>query len=188
MEVLLLGMNPGPFGMVQTGVPFGEIAAVRDFLGLRGDVRQPAAVHPKRPIEGLACKRAEVSGRRLWGWVRDRFGAPDAFAARFFVANYCPLAFLGESGANLTPDKLPKAETAPLFAVCDRLLRAVVAELRPQWVVGVGAFAEARARAVLGDAVRIGRIPHPSPASPAANRGWEKLADAAFAELGIAVP
>jgi single-strand selective monofunctional uracil DNA glycosylase len=187
-EVLLLGMNPGPFGMVQTGVPFGEIAAVRDFLGLRGDVRQPAVAHPKRPIEGLACKRAEVSGRRLWGWVRDRFGAPDAFAARFFVANYCPLAFLGESGANLTPDKLPKAETAPLFAVCDRLLRAVVAELRPQWVVGVGAFAEARARAVLGDAVRIGRIPHPSPASPAANRGWEKLADAAFAELGIAVP
>ena len=187
-EVLLLGMNPGPFGMVQTGVPFGEIAAVRDFLGLRGDVRQPAAAHPKRPIEGLACKRAEVSGRRLWGWVLDRFGAPDAFAARFFVANYCPLAFLGESGANLTPDKLPKAETAPLFAVCDRLLRAVVAELRPQWVVGVGAFAEARARAVLGDAVRIGRIPHPSPASPAANRGWEKLADAAFAELGIAVP
>ena len=187
-EVLLLGMNPGPFGMVQTGVPFGEIAAVRDFLGLRGDVRQPAAAHPKRPIEGLACKRAEVSGRRLWGWVRDRFGAPDAFAARFFVANYCPLAFLGASGANLTPDKLPKAETAPLFAVCDRLLRAVVAELRPRWVVGVGAFAEARARAVFGDAVRIGRIPHPSPASPAANRGWEKLADAAFAELGIAVP
>ncbi|MBM3974322.1 MAG: single-stranded DNA-binding protein [Planctomycetes bacterium] len=187
-EVLLLGMNPGPFGMVQTGVPFGEIAAVRDFLGLCADVRQPAMAHPKRPIEGLACKRAEVSGRRLWGWVRDRFGTPEAFARRFFVANYCPLAFLGVSGANLTPDKLPKAETAPLFAICDRLLRAVVDEVRPAWVVGVGAFAEARARAVLGDAVRIGRIPHPSPASPAANRGWEKLADEAFAGLGIAVP
>lgn len=187
-EVLLLGMNPGPFGMVQTGVPFGEVAAVRDFLGLRGEVRRPATMHRKRPIEGLACRRAEVSGRRLWGWVRDRFGTPDAFAARFFVANYCPLAFLGESGANLTPDKLPKAETAPLFAICDRLLTAVVESTRPQWVVGVGAFAEARARAVLGERVRIGRLPHPSPASPAANRGWEKLADEAFAALGIAVP
>jgi single-strand selective monofunctional uracil DNA glycosylase len=187
-QVLLLGMNPGPFGMVQTGVPFGEVAAVRDFLGLSAAVRQPKSSHGKRPIEGLACKRAEVSGRRLWGWVRDRFGSADAFARRFFVANYCPLAFLGESGANMTPDKLPKAESAPLFAICDRLLAAVVEELAPEWVVGVGAFAEARARAVLGDAVRIGRIPHPSPASPAANRGWEKLADDAFAALGIAVP
>jgi single-strand selective monofunctional uracil DNA glycosylase len=187
-EVLLLGMNPGPFGMVQTGVPFGEVAAVRDFLGLGAVVRQPAKTHPKRPIEGLACRRAEVSGRRLWGWVRARFGSPDAFARRFFVANYCPLAFVGESGANVTPDKLPKAESAPLFAVCDRLLADVVAATRPQWVVGVGAFAEARARAVLGDRVRIGRIPHPSPASPAANRGWDQLADAAFAQLGIEVP
>lgn len=187
-QVLLLGMNPGPFGMVQTGVPFGEVAAVRDFLGLSAAVRQPKSSHGKRPIEGLACKRAEVSGRRLWGWVRDRFGSADAFARRFFVANYCPLAFLGESGANMTPDKLPKAESAPLFAICDRLLAAVVEELAPEWVVGVGAFAEARARAVLGDAVRIGRIPHPSPASPAANLGWEKLADDAFAALGIAVP
>jgi single-strand selective monofunctional uracil DNA glycosylase len=120
--------------------------------------------------------------------VRARFGSPDAFARRFFVANYCPLAFVGESGANVTPDKLPKAESAPLFAVCDRLLADVVAATRPQWVVGVGAFAEARARAVLGDRVRIGRIPHPSPASPAANRGWDQLADAAFAQLGIEVP
>jgi single-strand selective monofunctional uracil DNA glycosylase len=184
-EVLLVGMNPGPFGMVQTGVPFGEVEAVRSWLGLRGTVRQPAKVHDKRPVQGLACPRSEVSGRRLWSWAAHRFITPQRFLQRFFVTNYCPLAFVSDTGANLTPDKLPKAETAPLFRICDRLLAQVVESLRPKWVVGVGAFAEARARAVLGDAARIGRIPHPSPASPAANLGWEKLADAAFAELGI---
>lgn len=191
-QVVLLGMNPGPFGMVQTGVPFGEVAAVRDWMGLQGAVDKPATEHPKRPILGLASPRSEVSGRRLWGWVEGRFGTPERFAARFFVYNYCPLAFLGETGANLTPDKLKKAETAPLFEVCDRVLREVVAALQPEWLVGVGAFAEARINKVFGrereaGAVKVGRIPHPSPASPAANRGWERLADGAFSELGISV-
>ena len=186
-DVLLVGMNPGPFGMVQTGVPFGEVEAVRSWLGLRGEVQPPAQVHVKRPVQGLECTRSEVSGRRLWSWAAQRFVTPQRFLRRFFVTNYCPLAFVAASGANLTPDKLPKAETAPLFRICDRLLVQVVETLRPRWVVGVGAFAEDRARAVLGDRVQIGRVPHPSPASPAANLGWEKLADAAFASLGIAV-
>lgn len=186
-EVLLVGMNPGPFGMVQTGVPFGEVEAVRSWLGLRGVVRRPANEHGKRLVTGLECTRSEVSGRRLWGWAAARFVTPLRFARRFFVHNYCPLAFVADSGANLTPDKLPKAETAPLFQLCDRLLRQVVEIQRPRWVVGVGAFAEQRARAVFGNdrRLRIGRIPHPSPASPSANQGWERLVDAAFAELGI---
>lgn len=187
-QVLLVGMNPGPFGMVQTGVPFGEVEAVRSFLGLRGSVHRPAVEHEKRPVLGFACPRTEVSGKRLWGWAASRFVTAQRFAQRFFVHNYCPLAFVAESGANLTPDKLPRRETEPLFRACDRHLRQVVAALRPEWVVGVGGFAEQQARAALGDLpVRFGRIPHPSPASPAANRGWERLADAAFAELGIAV-
>lgn len=185
-EVLLLGMNPGPFGMVQTGVPFGEIEAVRSWLGLVGQVRQPALVHDKRPVQGFACTRSEVSGRRLWSWAAARFATPQRFFRRFFVHNYCPLAFVGESGANLTPDKLAKLETAPLFRICDRLLVATVTALRPRLVVGIGAFAEQQARrALAGVDVAFGRIPHPSPASPAANKGWERLVDAAFAELGL---
>ena len=191
-QVVLLGMNPGPYGMVQTGVPFGEVAAVRDWMGLSGAVEKPETEHPKRPILGLESPRSEVSGRRLWGWAAARYGTPARFAERFFVYNYCPLAFLGETGANLTPDKLKKAEAAPLFGICDRVLREVVAVLRPEWLVGVGAFAEARIRRVFAEelsakALRAGRIPHPSPASPAANRGWERLADEAFAALGIEV-
>jgi single-strand selective monofunctional uracil DNA glycosylase len=184
-QVLLVGMNPGPFGMVQTGVPFGEVAAVRDWMGLRGRVSQPASCHPRRPVQGLDCTRSEVSGKRLWGWAADRYGTPQQFFRRFFVHNYCPLAFVGESGANLTPDKLGRAATGPLFALCDRLLRATVEAVGPGLVVGVGAFAERRARQVLGPEARIGRIPHPSPASPLANRGWDQQADAALRELGV---
>jgi single-strand selective monofunctional uracil DNA glycosylase len=188
VEAVLLGMNPGPFGMAQTGVPFGEVEAVTGWLGLAdaGPVGRPARAHPRRPVEGFACARSEVSGRRLWGWAQARFGTPAAFFRRFLVLNYCPLAFLLESGANLTPDKLPRAERAALFAACDRALAEAVAWLGPRAVIGVGAFAEGRAReALAGQDLLFGRIPHPSPASPRANRGWEAQADAALAALGL---
>lgn len=183
---LLLGMNPGPFGMAQTGVPFGDIGMVRDWMGIQAPVAKPAHEHPKRPVAGFECPRGEVSGRRLWGWARERFGAPEAFFARFYVANYCPLVFMGESGANLTPDKLPESERTPLNAACDQALRETVEYLRPQWVLGVGGFAAKRAAAALqGLSVKLGQIPHPSPASPAANRGWAALAEKALKEQGI---
>ena len=98
---------------------------------------------------GFDCRRAEVSGTRLWGWARDRFGTPERSFERFFVANYCPLAFMESSGANRTPDKLPAAEQQALFSACDEALRDVVRLLRPRIVVGVGGFAERRARAAL---------------------------------------
>ncbi len=184
-RVVFLGMNPGPFGMAQTGVPFGEIAAVRDWLGLEGPVGQPAIINPKRPVEGFACARSEVSGRRLWGLFRDRFGTPEVFFAEHFVVNYCPLAFF-DHGRNLTPDKLPAAEARPLLAACDAHLRAVAEALAPEWVIGVGAWAEGRAReALAGMPVRLGRILHPSPASPAANRGWAEAAGRQLAALGV---
>ncbi|MGH8746648.1 MAG: uracil-DNA glycosylase family protein, partial [Burkholderiales bacterium] len=173
-EVMLLGMNPGPFGMAQTGVPFGDVGMVRGWLGIVAPVGHPAREHPKRPVQGFACTRGEVSGRRLWNWAQARFGAPQRFFARFFVANYGPLAFMHASGRNLTPDKLPRPERERLFAACDRALRAHVAQLRPAHVVGIGRFAAERAAAALAQSgVKLGGVPHPSPASPAANRGWE---------------
>lgn len=184
-RIVFLGMNPGPFGMVQTGVPFGEIDAVRDWMGIVAPVAKPAVENPKRPIEGFACARSEVSGRRLWGLFAERFGSADAFFAEHFVANYCPLAFF-DHGRNLTPDKLPANETAPLEAACDAHLRALVAVLEPEWLIGVGGFAEARAAAALaGLPVKIGRVLHPSPASPAANRGWSAAATKQLEALGV---
>jgi single-strand selective monofunctional uracil DNA glycosylase len=184
-KVVFIGMNPGPFGMVQCGVPFGEIEAVRDWMGIVAHVNSPALENPKRAIEGFACTRSEVSGRRLWGLFRERFGTADAFFADHFVANYCPLAFF-EHGRNVTPDKLPGVETVPLYAACNEHLKLMVRLLQPEWVIGVGAFAETRAaEALAGENVKIGRILHPSPASPAANRGWAEAATRQLAMLGI---
>lgn len=192
-----MGMNPGPFGMVQTGVPFGEVASVREFLGIgpaQARIAPPARTHPKRPVEGFACTRNEVSGARLWGWARGRFGDADAFFAHAFVWNWCPLAFVAASGANLTPDKLPRtgangASLRALESACDAALLACVRALEPAHVVGLGAFATARAREALAplgeDAPPIAQALHPSPASPAANRGWAPQFERQLREAGV---
>ena len=186
-EALFVGMNPGPWGMAQTGVPFGAVTPVRDWLGLGGEaVGRPPREHPKRPVEGFACRREEVSGRRIWGWAQAAFGTPERFFARFFIGNYCPLLFLDEGGRNLTPDKLKAADREALLPPCDRALRRVAEALGVRRVIGVGVWAEQRARAALaGLDVTIGRVLHPSPASPAANRGWAEAATRELAAMGI---
>jgi len=189
VDAILVGMNPGPWGMAQTGVPFGEVGLVRDFLAIDDRVDRPVVEHPKRPVEGFACTRSEVSGRRFWGWARDRYQTPRRFSRAFFVSNYCPLVFMEPSGKNRTPDKLPTRERGPLFEACDEALRRLVAWCRPRLVIGVGAFAADRAREALGDAgPQVGTILHPSPASPAANRGWAGQAERQLLALGIPMP
>ena len=187
-RVVLLGMNPGPFGMAQTGVPFGEIAAVRDWMGIETEVGKPAGEHPKRPIEGFACTRSEVSGRRLWGMFSERYPDPADFFAEHFIANFCPLVFMEETGRNRTPDKLPAAERAPVYAACEAHLARVLEILRPEWAIGVGGFAQKRIESVANGGrvdVKTGVVLHPSPASPAANRGWAAQAAAQLQALGI---
>lgn len=185
-KVIFLGMNPGPWGMAQTGVPFGEIPAVRDWIGITGPIIKPELEHPKRPIEGFECKRSEVSGRRLWGLFKERFGGAELFFENHFVANYCPLVFMEASGKNFTPDKLPSASKATLYAACDNALRTFVDYLKPRWVIGVGGFAYERAQeALLGIDVSIGKILHPSPASPAANKNWAGCATLQLQNLGV---
>jgi single-strand selective monofunctional uracil DNA glycosylase len=186
-RVVFLGMNPGPFGMAQTGVPFGEIAAVRDWLGIRARIEKPRSEHPKRPVLGFDCPRSEVSGRRLWKLFAERFGSPERFFAGHFVANYCPLAFCEASGRNQTPDKLPRAERDRLFATCDSHLRRVLEILQPEWLIGIGGFAAERGRLVSENTkIRVGQILHPSPASPKANRhDWTKTAAKELVQLGV---
>lgn len=186
LKALFLGMNPGPWGMAQTGVPFGTVNMVRDWLNISGPVAKPGIEHPKRPILGFEVEREEVSGTRFWGWARERFGSADQFFSDFFVANYCPLVFMEASGRNRTPDKLPASERQELFRLCDGALRELVVVLQPQWVIGVGKFAEDCALRVLRDfELKIGRILHPSPASPVANRGWAPQAEKQLQQLGV---
>lgn len=179
-RVLWLGMNPGPFGMAQTGVPFGAIPPVRDWMGIETPVGQPPASHPKRPVQGFACPRVEGSGKRLWGLFARTWPDPAEAFSRHIVLNYCPLVFMDEGGANLTPDKLTKTERAAVYRLCDQALAELIAVLTPRALVGIGNFAAKRLAEVLeGPAAGLAPRPpvhavlHPSPASPRANQDWE---------------
>lgn len=193
-RVLMVGMNPGPWGMAQTGVPFGDVPSVRDWMGIDAEVGKPPFEHPKRKVKGFQLKRREGSGKRLWGWAEDRFQTPDAFFDVCFVHNYCPLLFLHESGRNLVPEKLSKAERESIIGPCDQALREVVAALKPEVVIGVGKFAEGRASEALGiapgearEGIALDRILHPSPASPLANKNWGGQVDPVLRRYGVPV-
>ncbi len=184
VKVILLGMNPGPFGMAQTGIPFGDVSMVRDWMSINREVNSPALEHPKRPVSGFDCKRSEVSGSRLWGWAKERYGTPDNFFTHYFVWNYCPLVFMEESGANKTPDKIERDEQKILFEMCDEALRSLVKLIEPGYVIGVGKFAMKRAANGVGDLVPVSDILHPSPASPKANKDWKGEVEKKLGDLG----
>ena len=86
---------------------------------------------------------------------------------------------MSQTAANHTPDKISAAEMAPVEEACLEHLRQVVEILQPSYLIGVGAFAEERlkrAAQINGSQAIIGKVLHPSPASPAANRGWAEAA------------
>ncbi|XP_067170143.1 single-strand selective monofunctional uracil DNA glycosylase [Apteryx mantelli] len=181
-------MNPGPFGMAQTGVPFGDAWHVREWLQVTGRVEKPPSEHPKRPVLGLECRQAEVSGTRFWGLVRTLCPDPRRFFRHCFVHNHCPLLFVARSGRNVTPAELPASQRARLLGACDEALARAVALLGVALVVAVGRFAERRARRALaaaGLAVRVEVLPHPSPRNARANKGWGEVAKARLGELGV---
>ncbi len=189
-KIIFVGMNPGPWGMAQTGVPFGEIDAVINWLGIKTETGKPEHEHPKRAVEGFSCTRSEISGKRLWGLMQERFGTPGKFFEEHYVANYCPVSFMTETGRNFTPDKLPKEQQQRLFEVCDVHLRETAEILEAEWLLGIGKFAEDRINSALKDKISTGEIKsgtvlHPSPASPAANRGWSAAAEKRMKEYGL---
>ncbi len=187
IEVLYLGMNPGPFGMAQTGVPFGEVEAVSRWMGIHTLIGQPTPMHPKRPIQGFACPRSEVSGRRLWGMFEELYGTAESFFRQSFVANYIPLIWMSESGANITPDKLPKEQRDAVESLCHQHLVELIKILQPRCLIGVGAYAlkklERAAAEIEGASFALGTILHPSPASPIANKQWPERPKAQLAEI-----
>ena len=187
-KVLIIGMNPSYFGMAQTGIPFGDVDMVRDWLAIRARVHRPRSEHPKRPIEGFGCRRREMSGKRLWEWARDRFGTPDRFFAHFFVLNYCPLCFLTKSGANLPVEKLRDEQCNMLFSACDRALNAAATVLGARYAMGLGRFAERRVHTVLGRAMVCGGAPHPSPANARVGAAWGTEMARALAAIGVELP
>lgn len=190
-RVVFVGINPGPWGMAQTGIPFGEINAVKNFLGINEiTITPPESQNLSYPIRGLNCGRSEVSGKRLWGLFSSRFGNAERFFAENFVLNYCPLLFLGrtEKGSirNFTPDKIDPSERMRLCRICDSALIEAVETLKPDHVVGVGTFAYKRAKtALICQRAAITKILHPSPANPRANHDWAGKTERTLIESGV---
>ena len=184
-RVVFLGMNPGPWGMTQTGVPFGEVEAVKNFLGItKINITKPENAHISRPVQGLNCERSEISGKRLWGLFREKFGTAENFFAENFVLNYCPLLFK-QSSRNITPDKLVRSERDSLCRLCDEALVETVKILEPKFVVGVGNFAYDRAKSALGNSLTVTKILHPSPANPHANHNWSTKTETKLLSEGV---
>lgn len=187
-KALFLGMNPGPFGMMQTGVPFGEITAVLDYLKLKNKIEKPLKEHPARPVEGLEIKRSEISGLRFWGLAKSVYPNPEDFAKDFAVMNYCPLGFLSSvsTAKNITPDKLAKDERNALYNLCDEYIKFVIDYLNPHYLIGVGKFAREKLEKVNDSSKRIvTSIIHPSPGNPQANNGWQEKTIAKLKELDL---
>ena len=180
-KTLLLGMNPGPHGMGQMGIPFAATSVVRDLLKITDlEVVQPRTPHPKRPISGLDWPKEEVSGTRLWGLLANEYGSAESIFKSVFLLNHCPLMlFSGERAANITPDKITGPTTKALLERCDDHLREVVDIMQIERVIGVGRYSEKRAlNALSGIDISVTTCWHPSPASPLANRNkgedWKK--------------
>jgi single-strand selective monofunctional uracil DNA glycosylase len=175
--------------MAQTGVPFGEVSAVRDWLRISGAVAAPEHGHPRVSVQGFECSRSEVSGRRLWALFQETFGSAERYARDTFVSNYCPLMFLDAGGKNITPDRISRLDQADLFPLCDRFLAVLIDNLRPEWLVGVGSFAERRIRAVLQNCfnagARVTSITHPSPANPRSRKNWVGLVRRGLEKTGV---
>lgn len=178
-RVVLVGMNPGPWGMGQTGVPFADPGWARDWMGIEADVEPVAGAHPARPILGFASTRPDPSGAKLYGWARARFGTAQRFFAGFFVTNWCPLLLLDDAGRNIPIDALGKEDRALVSPPCDAWMLEAVGALRPRLVVALGRFVHARLDALALD-VPLRQARHPSPANPLNNAGWgEELEDLA---------
>ena len=182
---LLVGMNPG-HGMGNTGVPFGCPEQVRDFLSITGlEVYQPPSIHPKRTVYGLECPKPEVSGRRIWSFLAAHYGTPEEVSKHIYIVNHCPLWMFNEAGQNITPDKLTGAAAKKLKDICDHHLRTVVNEMGITRVIGVGRYAQKQAASIFSE-IDVDWVPHPSPASPFANRNGGADWRTAFSDvLGI---
>ncbi|KAA0194921.1 hypothetical protein HAZT_HAZT005351 [Hyalella azteca] len=186
-SLMLLGMNPGPWGMAQTGVPFGHVGVVRDWLGVTGEVRKPCNEHPNRTVLGFSCHRSEVSGGRLWSLLKLLCcNNPSVLAKSIFLHNYCPLLYLTSTGTNVTPADLKAAYRRPLESLCDASLHDVVSLLGVTDILAVGNYAcNGARRAVAQLPVKVHKLMHPSPRNPLANIDWESAALQQLRQAGL---
>ncbi|XP_016950263.1 single-strand selective monofunctional uracil-DNA glycosylase [Drosophila biarmipes] len=186
-KLVFIGMNPGPNGMAQTGIPFGNVRTVKLLMQISGSVGKPPIEHPKRPVLGLDCRIEEPSGVRLWELFLRLAGNINIFSQQCFVHNFCPLAFFDEAGKNLTPSELKGSYKKQLREFCLETLEEQLLLLKPQVLVAVGEYVHTAlkgSRYCKSDSVCVLRLPHPSPRS-VNNNDWPNKARAFLEENNL---
>ncbi len=167
--ILFLGMNPGPYGMMQTGVPFGDINAVKNYLKISGTVLEPECNPPHKRVEGMKISRGEISGQKFWK-MASTYGSPEEFFAVASVFSFCPLAFI-DGRRNITPDELPVSDRKTIDRICGSSLSALLDILSPSRCIALGHYAEKRLLSSGVDAPVY--FPHPSPRNPKSMEFWD---------------
>jgi single-strand selective monofunctional uracil DNA glycosylase len=182
--LLVFGLNPGPYGMAQTGVPFTDLKRLESALpGLWKDlvasgepVTRPGLAPPS--LARHLTRTFESSSVRVYRFLERAYGRPELALREVVFVNPCPLLFIDpETGANRTPADLPRAlrarKAAELVHAFEELRRATVleavAELEPRGAILLGrdvaaAVGEAL-RAALG-ARSVVEWEHPARAVP----------------------
>eukprot|EP01023_Acetabularia_acetabulum_P031317 TRINITY_DN29446_c0_g1_i1.p1 TRINITY_DN29446_c0_g1~~TRINITY_DN29446_c0_g1_i1.p1 ORF type:complete len:252 (+),score=22.23 TRINITY_DN29446_c0_g1_i1:130-885(+) len=187
-KTIFVGMNPGYFGMVQTGIPFGDLNMVCNFLHLQ-KFQVPVKQHNIRKIVGYEIKRSEVSGQRFWGLIQTKFGHPDKFFNEDsnFVVNLCPLAFLSETGKNVTPEEISIQEKDKIIVVCMAYFKQIVKFLQIQNIVCIGNFVckEVKKSLTQDGYYNIVYMQHPSPRVQPQELQWRDVVTKQLEDAGV---
>ncbi|XP_055849953.1 single-strand selective monofunctional uracil DNA glycosylase [Episyrphus balteatus] len=184
-KMLLIGMNPGPNGMAQNGVPFGNTNTVKNLMKIEGQVEQPPSLHPKRPVTGLACKTEEPSGVRIWTLIGKLAGSLEIFSQQCFMHNFCPLAFFDVQGKNITPGELKGDVKAEVRNICLKYLEQEIQLIQPEIIIAIGSYVGdcmkrlAKQSIYIGSNIKILQLAHPSPRS-VNNNNWPEKATEFF--------
>nr|XP_022920875.1 single-strand selective monofunctional uracil DNA glycosylase-like [Onthophagus taurus] len=178
-DVLFLGLNPGPWGMCQTGIPFGEVNISKEWLKMNGEVEKPKDECPKKQIKGFECHRSEESGKRFYGFFKNLCRTPEAFFKNAFVYNLCPLAFMKKESANITPHELKGQIKKDIENICGKTLVDILKLLDIKIIVALGRYTEKQAIEItqgfqLGH-IKVIYMPHPSP-RVVGNNNWAEKA------------
>lgn len=190
-QAFFLGMNPGPWGMAQTGIPFTDPYIARDWMDLpQKSVGTPKNEREDRPVKGWESERKEASGQRLHGYFRRLYGSLESFFEIGIVQNYCPLVMYANDGTNLTPEDLLKDDREKIFKACGPYIEQLLHFYEPEVLVGIGRFGQRRLANVADlSQEEVFYLPHPSPASPIATRNggdyWRNLVKETLEEAGL---
>jgi single-strand selective monofunctional uracil DNA glycosylase len=159
--ILVFGLNPGPYGMAQTGIPFTDLKRLREHLprlakGLerRGCSLAGVGLAP-RSLRPYLSRTFESSAVRVYRFLSRGWGSAEDGWRSVVVANPCSLLFMDAAGENRTPADLVGAvsrRTGSLVAArrlrerCNALRRLAAREavrvLSPRGVVLLGKDAQ----------------------------------------------